>query len=284
VTSPQRLCQIHGLHPQKRLGQNFLVDPATARTIVERSAVRPEDIVVEIGPGFGALTLPLSRAVHTVIAIEKDERLTRVLAEELLSAGAGNVRVIHADVLTVDLAALARDAGRPLTLLGNLPYNISSQVLVQLIAARRLVPRAVLMFQRELSARLRAAPGGRDYGRITAMLSYCAEVRRLASVSAAHFFPRPQVDSEVLDIRFQPQAPTPPHDEGRLFRLIAACFGKRRKTVKNALCASEFQLHPEAAERALRQAGIDPSRRAETLSPAEFVALEIGLHGPGPAG
>jgi 16S rRNA (adenine1518-N6/adenine1519-N6)-dimethyltransferase len=282
VKSPQRLCRTHGLHPQKRLGQSFLADAGTAQAIVERSGVGPDDTVVEIGPGLGALTLPLARAVRRVIAIEKDAALVQVLGAELLDAGILNVRVIHADVLATDLAALARDTGRPLTVFGNLPYNISSQVLIQLIAARRLLPRAVLMFQKELSARLRAAPGGRDYGRITAMLRYCAAIRRLAAVGAPHFFPVPKVDSEVLEIAFRPQLPYPEHDEERLFRLIAAGFGQRRKTLKNALCASELQIRPDTAERALRQAGIDPVRRAETLSPEEFVALEISLYGMAP--
>jgi 16S rRNA (adenine1518-N6/adenine1519-N6)-dimethyltransferase len=279
VKSPRLLCRIHGLQPQKQLGQNFLADAATAEKIVERSGLHPEDTVVEIGPGLGALTFPLSRAVQTVIAVEKDPALARVLEKELLDTGTANVRIVHADVLEIELPALAREAGHPLTVMGNLPYGISSQVLIRLIAARRQVPRAVLMFQKELAARLRAAPGGRDYGRITVMLRYCADLRRLATVRAAHFFPIPKVDSEVLDIRFHPQTLYPPHDEERLFRLIAASFGQRRKTLKNSLCASDLGVSAEAVVQALRQAGIDPARRAETLSAAEFVALEISLHG-----
>lgn len=278
MRSPQLLCKIHDLRPQKQLGQNFLVDPATAQRIVDRSEVRPNDIVVEIGPGLGALTLPLSRSVRTVIAIEKDRTLARILREELISAEATNVHVIEADVLNIDLAGLAHETGRPVTVFGNLPYNISSQVVIRLIAARRQIPRAVLMFQKELADRLRAAPGGRDYGRITAMLRYCAVIRRLAVVTAARFFPRPQVNSEVLEIGFHRLTTYPAHDEGRLFRLIAAAFNQRRKTLKNALSTSEFSTQPQAIVRALTQAGIDPARRAETLSPEEFVALEISLH------
>jgi 16S rRNA (adenine1518-N6/adenine1519-N6)-dimethyltransferase len=277
VKSPQLLCRIHDLHPRKQLGQNFLADPATAQAIVDRAGVGPDDVVVEIGPGLGALTLPLARTVRTVIAIEKDRTLARILREELLGAGVANVQVIEADVLETDLAALAGAAGRPLTVLGNLPYNVSSQVVVRLIAARQQIPRAVLMFQKELAARLRAAPGGRDYGRITAMLRYCAAIRRVATVTAQRFFPAPKVDSEVLEICFRPPAAYPEHDEARLFRLIAAAFGQRRKTLKNALSAADLQCAPEAIRRALTQAGIDPARRAETLSPEEFVALEASL-------
>ena len=276
MRSPQLLLKIHDLRPQKQRGQNFLVDPATAQMIVDRAHVQPEDIVVEIGPGLGALTLPLARAARTIIAIEKDRNLAKILGEELHTAGIDNVQVIAADVLQVDLAALARDAGRPITVVGNLPYNISSQIVIQLIPARREVPRAVLMFQKELAARLRAAPGGRDYGRITAMLQYCAAIRSLAVVPAKRFFPSPRVDSEVLEICFHEATSYPPHDEDRLFRLIAAAFGQRRKTLKNAL-SSGLQIRTETAGQALVQAGIDPVRRAETLSPEEFVLLEISL-------
>ena len=276
MRSPQLLLKIHDLRPQKQRGQNFLVDPATAQMIVDRAHVQPEDIVVEIGPGLGALTLPLARAARTIIAIEKDRNLAKILCEELRAAGMDNVQVIAADVLQVDLAGLARNAGRPLTVFGNLPYNISSQIVIQLIPARREVPRAVLMFQKELAARLRAAPGGRDYGRITAMLQYCAAIRSLAVVPAKRFFPSPRVDSEVLEICFHEATSYPPHDEDRLFRLIAAAFGQRRKTLKNAL-SSGLQIRTETAGQALVQAGIDPVRRAETLSPEEFVLLEISL-------
>ena len=277
MRSPQLLFKLYDLRPQKQLGQNFLANPATARAIIDRAGVQPEDMVVEIGPGLGALTIPLSRAVRAVIAIEKDHSLARILSDELIGAGATNVRIIEADVLNVDLASLALEAGQPLTVFGNLPYNISSQIIIRLITARRHISRAVLMFQKELSVRLRAAPGGRDYGRITAMLRYCSVVRRLAVVTAAHFFPMPKVDSEVLEIGFRPPRNYPAHDEDRLFRLIAAAFGQRRKTLKNALSAAGLSIRPPAIVRALTQAGIDPLRRAETLSPEEFVALEISL-------
>jgi 16S rRNA (adenine1518-N6/adenine1519-N6)-dimethyltransferase len=277
MTSPRTLLFAHDLRPRKQWGQNFLVHPATARMIVERAHVAPEDRVLEIGPGLGALTVPLAQAAGTVVAVEKDRNLVPVLRRALQAEGLSNVAVHEADILESDLAAIARDAGGPLTVVGNLPYNISSQVVVRLIEARRDVARAVLMFQRELAARLTAAPGGKDYGRITAMLSYCASVRRLASVGAHAFYPAPQVDSEVVEIRFEPDRPWPPHDERHLFRVIAAAFGKRRKTLRNALATGGLGMAATAAEEALHRSGIDPRRRAETLSPAEFVRLEINL-------
>jgi 16S rRNA (adenine1518-N6/adenine1519-N6)-dimethyltransferase len=275
--SPRTLLNLHALHPQKRLGQNFLSDPSMAQMIVKRSGVCKEDVVVEIGAGLGALTVPLAHAVQSVVAIEKDPHLSAILQAELQAAGISNVQVMEADVLDIDWTGLARQSGQRLTVFGNLPYNISSQVVIRLIEARQHVPRAVLMFQRELAVRLAAPPGGKDYGRITAMLAYCATVKPVCHVGARAFYPVPKVDSEVLEIRFAPGRAYPPHDEARLFRLIAAAFGKRRKTLRNALSASGLPISPGLAARALEQAGIDPARRAETLSASEFVTLEISL-------
>lgn len=275
--SPRTLLNLHALHPQKRLGQNFLSDPSMAQMIVNRSGVCNEDVVVEIGAGLGALTVPLAHAVQSVVAIEKDRRLSAILQAELQAAGISNVQVMEADVLDIDWTGLARQSGQRLTVFGNLPYNISSQVVIRLIEARQHVLRAVLMFQRELAVRLAAPPGGKDYGRITAMLAYCATVKPVCHVGARAFYPVPKVDSEVLEIRFAPGRAYPPHDEARLFRLIAAAFGQRRKTLRNALSASGLSISPGLAARALEQAGIDPARRAETLSAAEFVTLEISL-------
>ncbi len=277
LTPPRVLLDLHALHPRKRLGQNFLSDPSTAQMIVNRSGVCQEDVVVEIGAGLGALTAPLAHAVRSVIAIEKDRHLAAILNGELQAAGITNVQLMEADVLDLDWAGLARRAGPRFTVFGNLPYNISSQVVIRLIESRRYVPRAVLQFQRELALRLAAAPGGKDYGRISAMLAYCATVTPVCRVGAKAFFPVPKVDSEVLEIRFEPPQAYPPHDEARLARLIAAAFGQRRKTLRNALSASGLSISAELAARALELAGIDPGRRAETLSAAEFVTLEISL-------
>jgi 16S rRNA (adenine1518-N6/adenine1519-N6)-dimethyltransferase len=277
MTSPQILLKAHGLRPQKWLGQNFLADPSTARMIVSRACVGPEEIVVEIGSGLGALTVPLARSVHRVYAIEKDPKLAGILRSELLSAGTSNVLVMETDVLGIDFSDLARDAGRRLTVFGNLPYNISSQVVIKLTEARESLSRAILMFQKELAVRLRAVPGGRDYGRISAMLAYCAWTRSLAVVKAKSFYPSPKVDSEVLEIAFTPEKHYPPHDPARLFRLIAAAFNQRRKTLKKALTGSDLRIGSETAAQVLVRAGIDPRRRAETLSAEEFVAIEICL-------
>jgi 16S rRNA (adenine1518-N6/adenine1519-N6)-dimethyltransferase len=275
MTSPGILLKAWNLRAKKALGQNFLVNPATAEMIVERAALSPDDVVLEIGAGLGALTLPAAAKVRAVTALETDADLIALLRPELALRRIDNVTVVHADFLKVDIASLA-EAGR-LVVMGNLPYNISSQVVVRLIHARPSVSRAVLMLQRELAERLCAAPGGKAYGRLTAMLAYCSEVKRVAEVAASLFFPRPKVDSEVIEIRFHETPPHAARSEEFLFRTIKAAFSQRRKTLRNALMGSELHVTADTALEALKRAGITPSRRAETLAVPEFVALSDAL-------
>ena len=189
MTSPRSLLTAHRLRPHRQLGQNFLSQPSVAEMIVARAGVSPEEVVLEIGAGLGALTIPLARAARGVTAIERDRNLVPLLRAELLAAGIQNVTIIETDALALDLPELARGAGRPLTVFGNLPYNISSQIVIKLIESRRQISRAVLMFQKELAQRLSAGPGGRDYGRITAMLTYCASVQASGRRERPQLFP-----------------------------------------------------------------------------------------------
>lgn len=269
---PRTLLSAWNLRPRKRLGQNFLTAADVSERIVAAAAVAPEDIVLEIGPGLGALTLPLAARTAHLIAVEADAEILGLLRAELLAAGRQNVETLHASILDTDIAALA-PPDRRLVVLGNLPYNISSPVLVQLVESRHRVDRTVLMLQKELVDRIVAPPGGRDYGRLTVMLAYCATVRRLFTVKADRFFPKPKVDSAVVEIRFKAAPDTPARDEPFLWKVVQAAFGQRRKTLKNALTGSALPLDAAGAEAVLQTAGIDPRRRAETLTVAEFVAL-----------
>jgi 16S rRNA (adenine1518-N6/adenine1519-N6)-dimethyltransferase len=278
MTTPRILLDAWNIRAKKQLGQHFLIDPSTANLIANRARVMPEDIVLEIGAGLGALTVPIARLAKKVYAVEKDQRIIPALKSELLANNLHNVILIDQDILKLDIIKLANAEGRKILVTGNLPYNISSQVLVRLVRSREAVCRAVLMFQKELAQRILAQPGCRDYGRLTVMLRYCAEIKRLAGINAVLFFPKPKVDSEVLEIKFQRVLENKATDEGFFFRVIKAAFGRRRKTLKNALSCSELDIDAEAVWQALNMVGIDPSRRAETLTVSEFVALSNRLN------
>lgn len=276
MTSPRNLLKAWDLKPKKRMGQNFLADPSTARTIITRAGLTSDDVVLEIGAGLGALTIPLAKVVKKVYAVEKDSQLIELLRTELLANQISNCEITEQNILEMDFDTLAATQ-KKLTAVGNLPYGISSQILIKLIQSRGTIDRAVLMFQKELAQRIAAQPGGRQYGRITAMLRYCADVRFLADIRASVFYPPPQVDSAVIEITFKPTSIYGPHDEAMLFRVIKAAFGNRRKTLKNALAAAGLHIDSQIALQALSAAGIDPTRRAETLHPSEFVALSVSL-------
>jgi len=278
MTSPRTLLKAWNMPAKKNLGQHFLADPSLAESIVSAAAIGPEDDVLEIGPGLGALTIPAARTARQVYAVEKDPGLANLLKTELTLHRLTNVQVIEQDFLSFDLVRLAASIGSPPIVLGNLPYNISSQILVRLVQHRSHIRHAVLMFQKELAARLKAMPGGKDYGRLSVMLQYCATVRTVLEVQAGQFYPRPKIDSEVLEIRFrEPPAAAAP-DEAFFFQVVKAAFGQRRKTLKNALAGSELGISAKLAARALQAAGIDPTRRAETLIVKEFVELSNAVY------
>ena len=273
MTSPRTLLSAWNLHPKKQLGQNFLADPSTAGMIIERTGISVDDVVLEIGSGLGALTAPAAAAASKVYAVETDQKIADLLKTELLSGNISNVDIIRNNILNVDIEKTVADEGRKIIVIGNLPYNISSQILVQLINARPVISRAVVMFQKEFAERLIAGPGNRAYGRITVMLGYCADIKSVAVVKAKMFYPRPRVDSQILEIRFKEAVAQPADDEAFLFRVIKAAFGKRRKTLKNALSRSSLGIDAPTTVKALEAAAIDPVRRAETLTVDEFVRL-----------
>jgi len=278
MTSPRILLAVHNIRPKKQLGQNFIIDPAFTKMIVNRSGISPEDVVLEIGAGLGALTIPLARKAKKVFAVERDRQIIDILKTEILASGLSNTVIIEKNILTVDIEVLAENIGRKIVVMGNLPYNISSQILVQLIKSRKMVNRAILMFQKEMAQRISAQPDCKDYGRLSVMLSYCSNIKKLADARASLFYPKPKVDSEILELRFKSKAVHPARDEAFFFRVIKAAFGNRRKTLKNALAASELDIDANTAAHILERSGIDPVRRAETLNTAEFVKLSNLLY------
>lgn len=289
MTHPGQILKREKLYAGKELGQNFLSDPGIAKMIVERTGIGPESRVLEIGPGLGALTVPIAGISSHVTVVEKDRRLIPLLEEELVSQEIRHVRILNQDILKTDFREIAGDTN--LVVIGNLPYNISSQILFRLIKERSRIERAFLMFQKELALRIKAGPGGKDYSRLSAVVQYAARVCVLVHVKPAAFFPRPDVDSTVLGFEFFKESRDPGWED-LLFRVIKAAFSQRRKSLKNSLSGGELGLDKSRVNTALGMASILPERRAETLTVAEFTALARAVHelganpdrDPGPMG
>ena len=258
---PRRVMRRHGLAPKRAFSQNFLVARSAVERIVEALAPRPDELTVELGPGLGTLTAALLRAGANVLAIERDRDMLEVLGRELGSIS--RLRVIEGDAASADLAALAREHG-PLALCGNLPYAVTGAILRNLTEQRGAVSRAVVMVQREVRDRLLAEPGTKAYGVLTVFTQASFTVEPVLKVPAGAFFPPPKVESAV--VRLVPLR-TPRAEETESFReVVHVAFGMRRKTLRNA-------LKRLGAEAALEVAGIDGSRRGETLSIEELAAL-----------
>jgi 16S rRNA (adenine1518-N6/adenine1519-N6)-dimethyltransferase len=248
--------------PKKHYGQHFLHERGIVERIVAAISPQPGDRIVEIGPGEGALTLPLLDAAHTLTAIELDAELIEPLRAAAQSRG--ELTIIHADVLEVDFTALAGDG--KLRLAGNLPYYVSSPILFHCLEHARAISDMVFMLQKEVVDRMAAPPGSKTYGRLSVMLQLACKVEPLLRVPPGAFRPPPQVDSAV--VRLVPHA-TPLDagvDHATVEAIVRAAFGQRRKTLSNAL---NGLLDADT----IRAAGIDPRARAETVSPLQYVEL-----------
>jgi 16S rRNA (adenine1518-N6/adenine1519-N6)-dimethyltransferase len=248
--------------PRKRFGQHFLHDPGILRKIVQAIAPQPGDNMIEIGPGEGALTLPLLRELGRLTAIELDRDLVPRL--RAAADGVGTLDIVNADVLTVDFSALVERG--PLRIVGNLPYNISSPILFHCLDHIDAIRDMHFMLQREVVERMAAAPGSKVYGRLSVMLQLVCRIEPLLRVPPGAFRPPPKVESAV--VRLTPRAPVERTfaDEALLARIVKAAFGQRRKTLSNA-------LGDVASVEQITHAGINPRARAEQLAPAAFVAL-----------
>ncbi len=261
------------IHPKKRLGQCFLVNKSVAQKIVDHSNVSTSDTVVEIGPGLGSLTFPLARKVKHLIAVEKDEQLFSELSSRLHQEGISNVTLIHQDILKFDLRDLKEFFEDKIIMFGNLPFNISSPLVAKLLAHHKCMDRAILMFQKEFAERLVSQPGTKSYGAITVVLRYRAKVSRLFKVSSGSFFPKPKVESMVLELDFKHPWHNRPVKDEALRKVVKPAFLHRRKTLLNALLGAPENWEKESILEALQACGIEPSRRAETLTMDEFICL-----------
>ncbi|MCP3874985.1 MAG: ribosomal RNA small subunit methyltransferase A [Desulfobacteraceae bacterium] len=271
MAHPGQLLKQRKLYAGKELGQNFLSSPGTAKMIVEKTGISKDTQVLEIGSGLGGLTIPIAKVAKNVTAVEKDSRLIPILKQELDNEGLTNVEIMNKDILKIDLNQMA--ANKKLVVIGNLPYNISSQILIKLVEERRCIEKAFLMFQKELAKRIIASPGGRDYSRLSAVVQYAADISFVTTIGPTSFFPKPGVDSTILKFNFFDTEEFNREQEKVLFNVIKAAFSKRRKSLKNSMVGGEFEFKKDYIIKALELAGIDAQRRAETLTVDEFKSL-----------
>ena len=260
----------YGLRAKKSFGQNFLVNERAFRAIVDATVRTEEDWIVEIGSGVGTLTARLAQRVPDgkVIAVEHDPDMVTVLRGEL--GDNDIVDITHADAMRYDLRMAAKWRGDKITVCGNLPYHIASQLMFRVIDARAHVTHAVFMIQKEMADRIVAAPGTKVYGALGVMIRTYADVSTVAKVSAGSFVPPPKIDSTVIKLVLLPETRAPIADTQHYSVVVHAAFGQRRKTLRNALRA----VFDEAAvDAALAETKIDGIRRGETLDIAEFAAL-----------
>lgn len=276
------LLKKYGLFAKKSFGQNFLVSERVYRAIVDATVVTDSDWVVEIGAGLGTLTMRIAERVTEgkVIAIERDRDMAEVLRAEL--GLLDNVEITETNALTYDLTAVARWRGEPITVCGNLPYNISSQILFHIIDHRASVTRAVVMLQREMADRLVARPGTKAYGALGVMISTYADISTVIRAPGSCFVPAPKVESTVVSIRplVDGASKVEIADHKLYSKVVHAAFGQRRKTLRNAIKAV---FGAEATDAALAASGIDGQRRGETLTLAEFAALTAAVPADAPS-
>ena len=275
----RELAERLGVRPSKRLGQNFVIEHGTVRQIATLAALRPADVVLEVGPGLGSLTLALLEAgVSRVVAVEIDRALAGELPRTIAARAprlAGRATVLTADAMSIsepDLATLD-DEGlpeMPTVLVANLPYNVAVPVLLHLLAAVPSLQRGLVMVQAEVADRMCAGPGSRVYGTPSVKLAWFAAVRSAGTVPRSVFWPVPNVDSRLVAFtRHDPPVTAASREE--VFAVVDAAFRQRRKTLRQAL--ADWAGSPPAAERLLREAGIDPGARGESLGVAEFARL-----------
>lgn len=271
--------QKHHISARKKFGQNFLIDPSVLEDTIAASGIGPEDFVLEIGPGIGTLTQYLADAARRVYAVEIDRSLFPVLEDTL--SGFENVTVAEGDILKTDIAELVRreNDGKPIRVAANLPYYITTPIILMLLTSEAPVLGMTFMVQKEVADRMCSGPGSKDYGALSLAVQYYAEPVLVRDVSPSSFTPRPGVVSSVIHLRIWDNPPVRVKDEKLLFRVIRASFNQRRKKLVNGLISGLAPaISKEMAERAMDMAGIDPGIRGEALPLEGFAALADALY------
>ena len=266
----------YGFNFQKKFGQNFLIDTHVLEKIIKSAEITKDDLVLEIGPGIGTMTQYLCENAGKVIAVEIDKNLIPILTEDTLAAY-DNVKVINSDVLKLDLKKLAEEENgvRPIKVVANLPYYITTPIIMGLFEAGVPLASITVMVQKEVADRMQAGPGSKDYGALSLAVQYYAEAETLFGVSRGSFMPAPNVDSAVIRLTRRKTPPCQVQNEAVMFRLIRAGFNQRRKTLLNSLTGAGYTK--ERLSAAFGAAGIAPTARAEQLTLPRWAALANAL-------
>lgn len=271
----------YNMSAKKKFGQNFLIDRKVLEGIVEAAGVTDSDCVLEIGPGIGSLTQYLAEAAAQVVAVEIDRSLIPVLNDTLSEYS--NVTVINEDILKVDIDRIVKEknGGRPIKVVANLPYYITTPIIMKLFESGALIERITVMIQKEVADRMAAPPGNKDYGSLTLAVGYYAEAKKIMDVVPGSFIPQPKVGSAVVSLIRYPEPKVEVEDEKFMFEIIRCAFNQRRKTLSNSISNNPaIGATRDQVVRALLKMGMDEKVRGETLSLSQFAELSDNLqHG-----
>lgn len=265
----------YGFSFQKKFGQNFLIDENVVKKIVSEAGVTKDDFVLEIGPGIGTMTQILCENAREVVAVEIDTKLIPILRDDTLAAY-DNVTVINEDILKLDIVKLAeeRNGGRPIKVVANLPYYITTPIIMGLFESHVPLDSITIMVQKEVADRMQVGPGTKDYGALSLAVQYYANPKIVLNVAASCFMPRPNVDSAVIKLERYEEPPVKVMDEHLMFGIIRASFNQRRKTMTNSVCnCAALGISKEMLLEALQKCGLSPTVRGEALTLAQFAKL-----------
>lgn len=274
-TNTIAVLQKYDFNFQKKFGQNFLIDANILENIILAAGVNKDDCILEIGPGIGTMTQYLCENAREVVAVEIDKKLIPILQEDTLSSY-DNITIINEDILKVDVNAIVQEknGGKPVKVVANLPYYITTPIIMGLFESHVPLESITIMVQKEVAERMQVGPGTKDYGALSLAVQYYAKPEVMMSVPASCFMPRPNVDSAVIKLTRHEHPPVQVQDEGLMFDIIRAAFNQRRKTLVNSLNnAANLHLNKEAVLAALETMGLSSTIRGETLTLAQFAVL-----------